>query len=77
MSNALSITLILHFVLFYFFLALKLCLNSCETMMDKGYWGEKVDFVSLEYVPKYFHFMNIGKCGIKKNVVSEEIKFLL
>ena len=56
---------------------MKLCLVSCETTMDKGYWGEKVDFVSFQYVPKYFHSMNIGKCGMKANVVSEENTFPL
>lgn len=45
--------------------------------MDKGYWGEKIDFVSFEYVPKYFNFMIIGKCGRKANVFSDEITFLL
>lgn len=45
--------------------------------MDKGYWGEKIDFISFEYIPKYFPFINIGKCEIKANTISEEITFIL
>lgn len=37
---------------------------SCETMINKGYWEERRDFASFEYVPKYFYFLNIDKCGI-------------
>lgn len=77
MRNGLCVTLSIKFCgLLFFFLTLKFCLNSCETM-DKGYWGEKIDFISFEYIPEYFPFINIGKCEIKANTISEEITFIL
>lgn len=45
--------------------------------MNKGYLEEKIDFISFESVPKYFHFISIGKCEIKANIISEEITFML